>query len=56
MRTIYLVLFILGAVCFLAASFWDARVTDRSGRYINLVALGLLFWILVPLVQTARAL
>lgn len=31
MRTIYLVLFILGAVCFLAASFWDVLDSGAAG-------------------------
>lgn len=45
MTTIYLLLLIAGAVCFGLAAFNVA-----VGR-LNLVALGLLFWVLVPLIQ-----
>lgn len=48
MHTIYFALYLAGAVCFLLAA---ANLTAR----VNLVALGLLFWVCVPLLVTARA-
>lgn len=47
MTTLYLLLLIAAALCFLLAA---AGVSAR----VNLVALGLLCWVLVPLIQTAR--
>jgi hypothetical protein len=48
----YLVLFILAAIClFLAA--WSVGIKVGT-RVINLTALGLLFWVLVPLIELAR--
>jgi hypothetical protein len=46
MVVIYLLLLIGAAVCFGAAAF--GRTTPR----VNLTALGLLLWVLVPLIQT----
>jgi len=48
MNVLYLILLIAGALCFAAAA--SGRVVSK----INLTALGLLLWILVPLIQTAR--
>ena len=45
MNTLYLILLVLGLAAFLAAAF---SVTINR---VNLVALGLAFWILVPLIQ-----
>lgn len=61
MRTIYFVLYVLAAVCFVASAFvgYRARTTAdgvRGGDHVSFVGLGLLFWVLVPLIQTARAL
>lgn len=65
MTTLYLILYILAAVCFIAAAVLAYRPAvgvdgDRAnanlgtaGR-VNLVALGLFFWVLVPLIVTAR--
>ena len=49
MNVLYLILFVLAAACF-AAEALSVRV-----RY-NLVALGLLLWVLVPLLKTVVAL
>jgi len=62
MLTIYLILYVLGAVLFLLAAFlgWGWRTPDgaapRFAGWGNLVAFGLFFWILVDLIRTARAL
>ena len=54
METIYFILLLLGAICFAVAfvSVWSRRVYE----HFDLVSLGLLFWILVPLIQAGRAL
>lgn len=56
MDVLYLILYLLAAVCFVVASvaWWrpPAQVVPRWG---GLVALGLFFWVLVPLIQHARA-
>ena len=57
MKTLYLILYVLAAVCFAAAAFLAVRParTDAAGTVRalpNLVALGLLFWVLVPLIVT----
>lgn len=49
MTLLYFVLLLLAAVCFFLA------VTGRITRW-NLIALGLLLWVLVPLIQTGKAL
>lgn len=49
MKTLYLVLLIAGAICFALASV-SAVVHPR----LNLVALGLLAWILVPLIELTQ--
>ena len=49
MNTLYLILYLLAAICFVAAA---------SGRVVakyNLVAAGLFLWVLVPLIQTIKA-
>lgn len=46
---ICLILLIAAAICFLLAAF---NVTSR----VSLVALGLLLWVLVPLIHAAKAL
>lgn len=64
MTTLYFILYLLSAVCFIAAAFAHYGITtatDGQARLtgvarVNLVALGLLFWVLVPLIVTARAL
>lgn len=64
MRTLYLILYIIAAVAFIAAAVLAYRpVADRDGDgvvhtagRVNLVALGLFAWVLVPLIQTARTL
>jgi len=58
--TLYFILYLLAAICFLAAAFLHYRPVRADGTATkplpNLVALGLLFWVLVPLIVTARAL
>lgn len=48
MAVIYLLLLLIGAVC-LVLSALNVRVGEQ--RTIDLTALGLFFWILVPLIQ-----
>ena len=63
MKTLYLILYILSAVMFLIAALTHYRpVTDVAGNAtgtavgrIHFLALGLLFWVLVPLIVTARS-
>jgi hypothetical protein len=51
MNVLYLILYIIAAVCFVLAAF-----TVAAHPRINLIALGLLSWVLVPLIMTAKAL
>ena len=54
MTTLYLILLIVAFICFLlGAAAWQAQ--GRASR-VNLVALGLAVWVLVPLIQTFRVL
>lgn len=55
MHTLYFILLILGALCFAAATIGQAALTTGR-RAIGLLPLGLLFWILVPLIQVGRTL
>lgn len=55
MTVLYLILLVLAAVCFAVAAFRGASQALDNGRGVNLVALGLLFWILVPLLQALQA-
>lgn len=48
MHTVNLILLLAASVCFLLAA---ANAPSR----VNLVALGLLFWVLVPTIATLRA-
>lgn len=43
-------LYLLAAICF-ALAFFGVRVQRKPEREFNLVALGLLLWILVPLIH-----
>lgn len=56
MRTLYIVLYVIAGVCFLLAA---ADVTfTRHGRpfaAVNWLALGLLAWVLVPLIAQIDA-
>jgi hypothetical protein len=52
MADLYLILLILGAICFALAA--SGRPALTVGRGIGLLPLGLFFWILVPLIQYAR--
>ncbi len=49
MNVIDFILLLIGAICFLAATF-------NVAAKVNLLALGLLFWILVPLIAAGQAL
>lgn len=50
MLVLFCVLLVLAAVCFLAAAF-GGSLHPR----VNLVALGLLFWVVVAVIQTFQA-
>jgi hypothetical protein len=50
MNTLYFILLLLGAVSFALAAYGVVY------RKVNLAALGLLFWIMVPLIQTLKRL
>ena len=50
MLTIYLILYVLAALCFLAYA-----LKLNSGR-VSLLGLGVFFWALVPLITTAMRL
>lgn len=56
MNALNLVLYLLGAVCFLVGSFGIVAGygTAERRRTVNLVALGLFFWILVPLITEIK--
>lgn len=56
MRTLYLILLIAAGACFALAIVLPTPVVARGeGRPLsfNLIATGLLLWVLVPLIQTA---
>lgn len=50
MTTLYVVLFLLSAVCFLLAAF------SVPVQKINILALGLFFWVMVPLIIALQSL
>lgn len=54
MVVLYILLLIAAAVCFALAvvGFAPARRTPTGAGSYNLIALGLLLWVLVPLIQT----
>lgn len=59
MDTFYLVLLVLSALCFLGAAGGRAAVggdgVGRDGvKALALLPLGLFFWVLVPVIETAR--
>ena len=47
MNTVYLICFLVAALCFLVAAF----VPQTPSARVNLVAFGLFAWVLVPLIQ-----
>lgn len=58
MTLLFFLLLLAALICFVLAAFASNR-GDGLGRLhsrINLVALGLAFWVTVPLVQTIRSL
>lgn len=50
MDVLYFFLLLAGALCFAVSAFSRGRYDSR----VTLLPLGLLFWIAVPLIQTAR--
>jgi hypothetical protein len=59
MNPLYLVLYVVAALLFFAAGAlgWGWGAPGAAPRYAgwsNLVAFGLLFWVLVPLIALAR--
>jgi hypothetical protein len=48
MTAFYFLLLVLASICFLAATF------NANLRNLNLVSLGLLFWIAVPAIETYK--
>ena len=54
MTVLYLILLLLAAVCFIVSTF--GRNIGRNDRPLNLLSLGLFFWVLVPFIQTFQAL
>lgn len=54
-NVVYFILLLLGSLCFLVSFL---RGTDHVAgtRTYHLVALGLLFWIVVPLIKTVKGL
>ncbi len=55
MHALYLILYVIAAICFALSAFAGEQVGSRVGTRFNLLALGLLAWVLVPLIQTAQA-
>lgn len=53
MRTLYLILYLASAVCFAAAAVTTFRPSETAKK-VNLVALGLLFWVLVLVIVASR--
>lgn len=58
MNVLNFILLLLGAICFAASALGNGSIGGNppNGRPIGLVPLGLLFWILVPLIHAAQAL
>jgi hypothetical protein len=54
MDVVRLILLLIAAVCFALSAFW-VRTPDARGR-VDLLALGLLCWVMVPLIDAIRAL
>ena len=58
MKTIYLILYILSAICFIVAAWHHYGYRARQGAVVwwggALVPLGLFFWVLVPLIILAK--
>ena len=58
MKLLDTILTVLGAVCFLIGALGWSRAYGPDGgqqRTFNLVSLGLLFWILVPLIALLKS-
>jgi len=55
MQVLYLILYLIAAVLFALAAF-ENRVDGPRRVPINFLALGLLAWVLVPLIETAQSL
>lgn len=54
MDALYLILYVLAAVLFLLAAVWERAGSPRP-MWNSLVALGLMCWVLVPLITKARS-
>ncbi len=52
MKTLYLILYLIAAILFALSALLSYKPNPAAAR-INLLALGLLAWVLVPLIQTA---
>jgi hypothetical protein len=55
-RVLYLILLIASAICFALATVLPTPMPTHSATRtisINLIAVGLALWVLVPLIQTA---
>lgn len=53
MHALYLILYVLAAFCFALSAFsWSQASWRERGPW--LVSLGLLFWVLVPLIHAAK--
>lgn len=50
MDLLYIILYLLGFLCFAAGAFRETAIAR-----VNLIALGLAFWILVPLIVAVKA-
>lgn len=57
MNVLDFILYLLGAICFIAAALGTGAIGNPpNGRPIGLLPLGLFFWILVPLIDAAQGL
>lgn len=61
MKVLYVILLVVAAICFAAAAYISSRPVTTNGAgqvrpMPHLVALGLLAWVLVPLIQHIDAL
>jgi hypothetical protein len=59
MDTLYFILFLLAAICFALGAFLHSRPVNTTGTpkvLPHFVAIGLLLWVLVPLIQSGKRL
>lgn len=50
MDTVYLILYVVAAVCFTAVAFFASTPMPVALGRVNLLAVGLLAWVLVPMI------